>query len=94
MQWRPELTQPARGKQYYDEDDQHGLAAKANRKHIKDFARLRANCGFIEISRDGKLERVFFQIPSVCRYLSKASKRNIVRKVNRDNHQAAAPPPS
>eukprot|EP00961_Rhodomonas_salina_P071614 961712-Rhodomonas_salina.3 len=58
MQWRPELTQPARGKQYYDEDDQHGLAAKANRKHIKDFARLRANCGFIEISRDGKLERV------------------------------------
>lgn len=73
--------------QYYDEDDQHGLAAKANRKHIKDFARLRANCGFIEISRDGKLERVFFQIPSVCRYLSKASKRNIVRKVNRDNHQ-------
>lgn len=50
---------------YYDNTDE--MARKCNRKHIKDIARLRANCGFVEISRGGKLERVFFQIPSVCR---------------------------
>jgi len=55
--------------------------------YIKDINRLKGNCGFIEISRGGRLERVFFQIPSVCRYLTRHAKDNILAKVNRDNHQ-------
>ena len=56
--------------------------------NLRDVKRLRANCGFIEISRGGRLERCFFQIPSICRYLSDSSKANIMQKVSRgDNHQ-------
>ena len=73
--------------QYFDDNKVSGLASKCNKTHIFDIERLEANCGFIEISRDNRLERIFFQIPAVCRYLSRASKTAILREVNRDNHQ-------
>jgi CRP-like cAMP-binding protein len=73
--------------QYFDEDKLSGLSSKCNKNYIYDMERLQANCGFIEISRDNRLERIFFQIPPVCRYLSPASKNAILRDVNRENHQ-------
>ncbi|KAJ1490986.1 hypothetical protein T484DRAFT_3262606 [Baffinella frigidus] len=84
--------------QYYQDDNASILGSGAGGqethsnkfqgvKNLKDLTRLRANCGFIEISRGGRLERCFFQIPSVCRYLSAMSKSNIMRKVDRVNHQ-------
>jgi len=73
--------------QYFDQDTRSGLSSKCNKNYIYDIERLEANCGFIEISRDRRLERIFFQIPPICRYLSRASKHAILRDVNRDNHQ-------
>ena len=73
--------------QYFDDDKVSGLASKCNKNYIYDIERLEANCGFIEISRDNRLERIFFQIPAVCRFLSHSSKQAILRDVNRDNHQ-------
>eukprot|EP00960_Hanusia_phi_P040112 754256-Hanusia_phi.AAC.3 len=73
--------------QYFDKEDEHDLSSKLNQEHIKDFVRLQANCGFLEISRDGKLERVFFQIPAICRHLSREAKRDVLRDLSRGNHQ-------
>jgi hypothetical protein len=73
--------------QYFDDNLVDGLSTKCNSKYIRDIARLQANCGFIEICRDKRLERIFFQIPPLCRYLSRASRKALLREVERGNHQ-------
>ena len=73
--------------QYFDDNKVSGLASKCRKQYIHDIERLEANCGFIEISRAARLERIFFQIPAVCRYLSKTSKTAILRELDADNHQ-------
>jgi hypothetical protein len=73
--------------QYFDDNKVSGLKSKCNKNYIYDIERLEANCGFIEISRENRLERIFFQIPAVCRFLSKASKDAMMREMNADNHQ-------
>ena len=53
---------------YDDADGRRGLAVRvsggshAGKEGVRDWRRLRANCGFVEICRDGQLERVFFQV--------------------------------
>jgi len=73
---------------HYDSEDEHQLCMKCSRKNIMDMPRLRANCGFVEISRDNKLERIFFQIPAVCRFLTPQAKSSIILTSSEaSNHQ-------
>ena len=73
---------------HYDLDDQHRLSMKCSKKGIMDISLLRANCGFVEISRDGILERIFFQIPAVCRFLTEQAKSSIsITSAEATNHQ-------
>ena len=73
---------------HYDVDGRHRLAARCSRAHIDDVARLRANVGLVEISRHGRLERIFFQIPAVCRFLTDQARAGILAvAAYSDNHQ-------
>ncbi len=44
---------------------------------------LMQGTGHIEIVRDNSLERIYFQIPTVCQYLTKESRENLLMEVNR-----------
>jgi hypothetical protein len=73
---------------HYDFDDEHQLSSKCSRRRIEDLPRLRANCGFVEICREGRLERIFFQIPALCRFLTREAKQSIVvTSAEANNHQ-------
>jgi len=48
---------------------------------------LRETVGAIEISRAGVLEKAYFIIPSLCTFLTKQSRRQILLGVNRANLQ-------
>lgn len=41
----------------------------------------------LEINYQGKMEKVHFQIPYCCKFISKSIKRNLVREVNRNSDQ-------
>lgn len=43
--------------------------------------------GKIEIVRNHKLERIYFRIPAVCKYLTDSSKEHLIRNVKRTNQQ-------
>ncbi len=44
---------------------------------------LRKGTASIEIVRDNKLERIYFQRPRICKQLSPVSKKNLLHNVNR-----------
>lgn len=41
----------------------------------------------LEINYEGKMEKVHFQIPYCCKFISKSIKRNLIREVNRNSDQ-------
>ena len=57
------------------------------RDKIWDIDSLRKTVGAIEISRSGILEKAYFIVPSLCQYLTNASKQQILLGVNRANLQ-------
>ena len=57
------------------------------REKIWDIDSLRRTVGAIEISRSGVVEKAYFIVPTLCQYLTEASKQRILLEVNRANLQ-------
>jgi hypothetical protein len=69
-------------------DPSGALRQKLTAEHIWDIVNLRRKVGVIEISRQGVgLEKAYFIIPEVCRYLTDQSRNNLQLSVNRANLQ-------
>jgi hypothetical protein len=63
------------------------FAQGMTRDKIWDIDSLLKTVGAIEISRGGVVEKAYFVIPSLCQYLTRASKQQILMGVNRANLQ-------
>jgi len=61
--------------------------AGMTRLKIWDLEALHNTVGVVEVSRAGVLEKAYFIVPSLCEYLTEASKRRILTSVNRANLQ-------
>jgi hypothetical protein len=63
------------------------MALRLKPEYVWDLDNLKKKVGVIEISRKGVLEKAYFIIPSVCSFLTHASKQWILFGVNRSNLQ-------
>eukprot|EP00960_Hanusia_phi_P010731 315333-Hanusia_phi.AAC.3 len=69
-------------------DKSNTLHERCTEERIWDIENLRRKVGVIEISRKGVLEKAYFIIPEICKYLTEASKKRFVYSVRRTNLQA------